>query len=367
MMMFSNLTAAFLILACLLVLPHPAQAAPQDGSELRVGVIVALTGDGAAIGTAVKNGMELAYSELPAEKRKSIRLFYEDDAMNAVRTLAAYRKLRALEKIDVVVTMSSQTSKVLASIADKEQVPQAAIASDPEISAGKKWVVNFWVTPKEEAKALVPEALRRRYRRIACIASVHPFSQSVKDAFRQENKQLAITLDEDYLPEIRDFRPFMAKLKAQKDLDAVLVLLMSGQVGVFARQVRQSGIELPLFGFELFEDPNEVKAADGALTGAWYVMAGDASSAFNEKFQQHYPDSSLFGAANGYDLIFLLSAAREHGTSAESVNFFLHNVKDFHGVLGTFSATGENSFTLPAMLKVVTHDGFAPLIEGTRD
>jgi len=37
---------------------------------------------------------------------------------------------------------------------------------------------------------------------------------------------------------------------------------------------------------------------------------------------------------------------------------FLHTVKDFNGALGTYSASGDNRFTLPAAIKVITADGF---------
>ena len=45
----------------------------------------------------------------------------------------------------------------------------------------------------------------------------------------------------------------------------------------------------------------------------------------------------------------------------EEINRFLHTVKDFTGVMGTYSATEKNNFTLPAAVKVVTRDGFKKL------
>jgi len=37
---------------------------------------------------------------------------------------------------------------------------------------------------------------------------------------------------------------------------------------------------------------------------------------------------------------------------------YLRNIKNFSGAQGTFSAVGDGTFTIAAVLKVVTKDGF---------
>lgn len=66
-------------------------------------------------------------------------------------------------------------------------------------------------------------------------------------------------------------------------------------------------------------------------------------------------------AVNCYDIARLLGhSAEKNHSSAELINY-LKTVKDFKGAGGTFSATGDNRFTLPAVVKVVTEDGFREL------
>ena len=179
---------------------------------------------------------------------------------------------------------------------------------------------------------------------------------TIKGAFdRQNDGQVKIEFDEEHNPDVRDFKPFLAKLRGRTDLDAVLVLLMvNGQCGLFAKQAREMGLKIPLFNIEGFEDAHEQALAQGALTGHWYVTNADPSGEFLAAYRRRYPQDSIFAAGNGHDAMLLLAAAAGKNLKSEALNRFLHEVRDFKGVLGTFSATEDNRFTLPAAVKEVT-------------
>lgn len=326
---------------------------------LKAGVILPLTGDAANFGLSVKNGIELALQSLPPGERERIWFIYEDDGFAPKHSVNAFRKLHQADDLDVLVNAGSQTGKALAPLAEKEKIPFLSIASDPEIVLGRSYVMNFWVTPEKEVKTVLPEAKKRGYKKIARIGTMHDFVISVNRAFDSENRgAIEIALEDEYQPEARDFRAFIAKLKATKKLDAVMAVLMPGQIGVFARQLREQGVNLPMFGFEFFEDANEVKISNGALIGAWYVNAADAAGDFNRRYLKRYPEASLFAAANGHDIVLLLAASIKTARTADDINTFLHTISDFSGAMGTYSASGENTFTLPAVIKVVANQGF---------
>jgi branched-chain amino acid transport system substrate-binding protein len=337
---------------------EPSFAAPFGTT---VGVILPLTGDGAGPGTSVRNGMLLAMRKLPPEDKQRIEFVFEDDQMIPKNTVAAYQRLHSVVGIKAVITFTSATSNALAPIAEADQIPHLAIGSDPAISCGKKYVMNFMVMPATEARILVPEALRRGYKRIARINTIQQGTYALRDAFDEVNQgRISLVLDEDYTPDNKDFRPFIIKLKSYKDIDAIFPNFLFGQVGAFAKQVREAGINLPLFGYHDFENLQELKVSQGALAGGWYANPASPSDGFVTEYQREFPDSALSFAAYGHDLVLLLAKARSAGASSEEINHFLHRLKDFSGALGVYSADGKNSFTLPAMLKIVGENGFMP-------
>jgi branched-chain amino acid transport system substrate-binding protein len=348
----------WVVLAAVALLPGGVLA---QENVIKVGAVMALTGPAANFGTGVRNGMELAYRKLSPEERARIKIYYEDDAFNPKNSITAFNRLREQYQVEIVVNTGSQTGKALAPLAE---LPLIAIASDPEVVAGKKHVVNFWVTPDEEMQALLPYMVRRGYKKAARISSIHDFPVAMKAAFDRINAgRVELLMDEEYPGEVKDFRPFITKLKSRKDVDAVVVILMPGHAGVFAKQLRQMGCALPMVGMEFFEDPEEVRVSEGALIGQRFISAADPGESFAAEYLKAYPGAALYGAPNGYDIVMLLAEALRKGKRAEELNEYLHSFKDFSGSMGTYSATGNNTFTLPAAIKVVTKEGFEQTAE----
>ena len=352
---------AVLIFIFNILLFFPLISLSQDGDikKMNVGVILPLSGEVSSLGTAFRNGMTLALEELSEDERKLINFIYEDDAFNSRNSISALKKLQSQNRIDVAISFGSGTSNALAPIVERDRVALIAIASDPKVVKDKKYVFNFWVTPEQEAEVMVPEAIRRGYKKVARICAIHDGTFSAREALDLVNEnQIQFVVDEEYPPDAKDFRTYLTKIKARKDIDAILPLLFPGQISEFTKQARSLGITLPFFSFEFFEDANEVKNANGTLEGAWYVNADDASGDFVRKFKARFPTSSMYSAANGYDTVKLLISAAKRDPSAEGVRFYLSTLSNFEGALGKYSASGDQRFTLGAAVKEITKDGF---------
>jgi branched-chain amino acid transport system substrate-binding protein len=335
---------------------------PEAKEKLKLGIIIPLSGDSVAVGEAMKNGMLLAYNKLPQSTKDKLELVFEDDRMQAASAITAFNKLVNIDQIDLLINASSGTGNALAPLADKKKLPFISISTDPRVVLNRKYVVAFWVSADAEAELAVAEAVKRGYKTIARISTMQDGFLALRDLFDQVNAgKISIPLDEEYPDKIKDFRTFITKIRNADSIDAVMVNMMPGQCGVFVKQLREMGVSAPVFGFETFEESNEVKASENTLVGAWYVNADDPKQSFIEEYEKNYPDASFWIAPNAHDAILLMGAAVGKSTNPEAINEFLHTVKDFQGVLGTFSASEDNRFTLPAAVKVVTKDGFQKL------
>ncbi len=328
----------------------------------KLGAILSLTGETANIGEACKNGIDMAVESLDADMKSSISVLYEDDELKTKNTISAFNKLATRDNIDAVLTFSSGTSKAIAPLADRRQIPLIAIASDPAVVKGSEYAFNLWVTPEEQVKHIFEEAKRRGYKKIARILATHDGTLAIRDAFdSMNNGQLEIVLDEEYPYEMKDFRPFITKLKATNGLDAVFVELFFGQTGLFAKQMRDLGADLPMFNIESFEDTKELEISDGALSGHWYVQADDPGEVFLKEYKEKYPDAMSYTAGNCHDALLLFAEAVKQKKIKAGMKDYFASVKNFKGAMGTFSATGDNRFSLPATIKVVTDSGFKKL------
>lgn len=354
------------IFACLLTLFAAASSSLASPAKFRVGAILGLSGEVAIYGRAAQNGMRMALDGLSSEDKGRLEIIYEDDGMQSPRAVSAYRKLVNHDRVNAVICWSSSSCKAIAPLAERSEIPLIAIASDAAVSKGRTYAFNFWVTPEVESELLISEAVARGYKKVAAVSTIHEGALACRDAFVNAAKgKLEIVYDENFPPDTKDFRTNISRIASAKP-DAVMLSLMPGHIGVFAKQLREAGVTAPIFGFETLEEPNEVAASAGGLIGAWFVTAATAQSGFVDEYKQKYPGESIVTANNGYDSIVLLAkASAKEGSSSEVVEY-LRQVKEFSGASGTFSATGDNRFTLPVTLKVIEANGFPEMKGGQR-
>lgn len=332
-------------------------------STFNVGAIFAMSGDGAGYGDALKNGIEMALSDLPPELKDKIKIHYEDDGLVSKNTVTAFQKLSSTVSLDAAIVFSSGTALAVVSQTERAEIPLLAIASDQQICTGKKYAFNFWVTPEQESKKLYDEAVKRGYKKMARITVTHNGTFAINKTFDAFNNkgEIQVVHDEDFPYEVKDFKPYLTKLRFEKDLDAIFINLFPGQVGAFVKQAREMKINVPVFDVELFEDHNEVKNSAGGLIGQWYVSADDGDSTFLKRYREKYPNSTSYASANGYDLVMHFKEAYLKGLKGKEVATYFRNLKDYKGALGTYSSTDDNRFTMPACVKIVKEHGFEKL------
>jgi branched-chain amino acid transport system substrate-binding protein len=349
---------SFLLLT--LLLSHPAFA---ETEKYRIAAIIPLSGQVASLGTYVRNGIELALTSLPISERERLEVVYEDDQFDPLKTVTAYRKLKASGKVDAVFVVGSAPAIALGPITEKDKTLLMAIgASDPTIAVGKNYSFIHWVTPAVLGEKLSDEMIKRNFHQIAFVVVETPGGIADVDAAIEALKKRGVSdqniYRQSFLKEVTDYRSVLTQIR-QRKTDAVVAVLFSGALASFAKQFKEMRIEAELIGMETFEDEAEVKASNGALVGTWYVNASDNTKEFVESYKKKFGEHPGWGAGNGFDSLKLFSVAvHEVGTDNDAIRDYLRAVKNYSGATGVYSASGDNRFTLPAALKRVTAKGF---------
>ena len=143
----------------------------------------------------------------------------------------------------------------------------------------------------------------------------------------------------------------IAKILRHKP-EAISIILLPGQCASFAKQLRSSGYRGEIFGFEMMSDVNEIQAAGGALDGVWYVDGHSGDEDFIAKYTKAFGSDGNYGAGNGFDMVQILAKAWAGGArTGPALADHLRELKDYQGALGTYSATGDNRFTLAAVVR----------------
>ncbi len=188
----SRLARLGLPLAVSLAISAPAFA------ELTVGVSLALTGPGSALGIPVKNGFDLWPAEIGGEKVKLIILDDTGDPSQATRNA---RKFATEESVDVMLG-STQTpgGMAIATVANETQTVHMAFAPIP--LAGDKTAWSFVVpqSVKLMADAVVKDIKAKKFKTIGLIGFSDPWGEQWHDALSKglEGSGTRIVANEKY-------------------------------------------------------------------------------------------------------------------------------------------------------------------------
>lgn len=354
----------------LLLVGLPLSLALSETKDVyRIGVILPLTGDAATMGNYLKNGIDLAYKSLAPDEQKHIQLFYEDSQLQANRAVSAYQKLRSVNRVNAIMLLGSGDGNAVAPLSEKEKVILISIgASDHNVSKGRKYAFIHWIIPEREVAAAISEMQSRGYKRWAYITQEQQGMIAVEEAFRNEMKRRGIEnlmlVDERYLPDTKDFKTFIAKAQSHR-CDVAVVCLWPGAVGAFAKQAKQMQFKADLVGIETFEDSSAVENSEGALEGQWFISSDDGIPEFISNYKAAYKEQPGWGSHMAYDSLKLLAeGVKSFGIDNDKISNFLQTLKDYKGACGTYSATGDQCFTLPVAIKIINGKDFKKLKGG---
>jgi len=335
---------------------HKEPEFEQD--KFRVGLILPLTGPAAPLGISARNAAEMAYDSLTNDAKSSIELKFEDDQADSTKTVTAFKKLTDFDKANTILTIFSNASSAASPLAEEKKIPLIALATgSPQVIKDKEYVVSLWVNEKAQADNFVAEIEKQNYKNIGLVITNHEgmlsLAEHITDQLQAKGLENTIVLREQFNPDNKDFRSFITKAKA-KDIDACLVLLMTGQPGLFAKQARELSLDIPLVGTGAFESNQEIATSSGALNNQHYISINDASPEFYSEYQKKYGSNATVTAGIAYDAIKIIAQSIEkYGNDQNKLNWYLHNLNGFNGILGIYGSNGNNGFTLTASTKII--------------
>ena len=323
-------------------------------SVIKVGVSIPFTGPQGYLGEGVRNSILLA-SEL-FDKRQRVKFLFEDDGFLPRNTLSAVSKFITADRVQALIVYGSSNALAVSDLVERERVPLVAMATAQQLVVGRQYIVRHWLSGQRETELIVREVQRRGYRRIAVATAIQDGTLQLRDLFLAR-VAAAVVYNQEFDSNEQDFRSVAADIKASAP-DAVYFLLFTPQAALLAKQLRHSGFQVEFFAAHQLEDANVIPLSDGAVVGMWYVnadtrFAGD----FYKKYRQRYGIDATNYTPNAFDIARIMI----QGSEAGDINRYMHEVQDFSGACGRYSANGRNEFDLPVALRRISSSGFEDL------
>lgn len=355
--------------------------APAFAENVKVGAILAVTGGASFLGGPEARSLEMVVEEMNAKggiNGNMIELIIKDSAGSPEKAISFAKQLIEEEKVLAIIgpSTSGETMKIK-NICQEAKTPllscgAAEVIVDPVAS-------YVFKTPQKDsfaAKKIFMEMNKLGISKIAVLAGNTGFGQAGKEQLLAIAPEFGIEVVEVevYDKKSNDLSAVVAKIKANKDVQAVVNWSIVPAQAIVAKNMRQAGWDVPLFQSHGFGNLKYVQAAGAAAEGiifpAGRLLIADSLADDNPQkallmeYKKNYEakfnePASTFGG-HGYDAITILAAAvAEAGNDREKVRDAIENLKGFAGTGGVFnfSAEDHNGLDIDAFQMMTVKDG----------
>lgn len=348
-------------------------SASTGKKELKIGVIVPLTGPRADAGEYTQNAIKLAKEDIEKVSEGNIEpnFILEDSKYEAPVAVSAAQKLISIDKVKYIIGPFG-SSEVLAvgPIAEKEKVLLLATAAQTEeISSLGDYVFRLIHNTKQEAPIFakfVSEHMKGETLPFLVLntAVSDPYIKSFTPNFEVSGKKIGLI--EKYDAKETDFKTHLLKIKASNPADIFLVAVPKG-AGMILKQARALGMTSQFYNIGV-EGPDLVKEAGKYADGLYYSYSYDSTSNepavsdFYNRYKTRFGTEPDAIAANAYDAAMLIyKCVMKDGESSDAVKRCLYQTKEYRGAGGTFSFDENGDVIKPIFTKTIKDGKFVKL------
>ncbi|GEP02098.1 penicillin-binding protein activator [Methylobacterium oxalidis] len=325
----------------------PAVATPGriGTGTVKVALVVPLTGQGAALGAAMRNAAELAMEEF---QQPDLQILVRDDRGTPDGAREAAQGAIGEGAELVLGPLFAANVQAAAGPARAAGKPVIAFSTDATVAAKGVYLLSF--LPQSEVDRVVEEAVAAGKRSFAAMIPENSYGNAVEAQFREAvaRKGARLAAIERYAPGAPE--PAIQRLAGvitgpAVQADALFLPETPDGLAAVAPALTKAGFSpgrvRPL-GTAVWNEPRVF--ALPALQGAWFASADRAGfGGFAGRYQARYGSSPPRVASLAYDSVSLTAAlSRQYGSQrfAEST---LTNGAGFSGVDGTFRFRPEGT------------------------
>jgi branched-chain amino acid transport system substrate-binding protein len=351
-----KLIQAVLFAVLSLFLASIAAATPK---ELKVGVILPLSGPGAVFGEAARNALSLASEEINNEGAVKVKLLVEDSKTEGRLGVSAYHRLTAVEKVDAVVgdlwdftvipliPLSASSKTLTISPLMMDFSPEHISKSDYFWTLGSK--VGSLRAPLERFLDLHPEQ-----KRIGIFCWENPWGlahlEMWREVARARGREVVIeACDGDFASDLRAVTRRMVAQKSELMIAATII-------STFAKRVSELKSTAPVLTTSDIRDSLRDSAFDKKLLEGYYFTDWKEPEEFSKRYHKRFGTPPVHEASKSYYALISIRDAALAKREGESLSDAIRRVvvKKEDGTTIDFSKRPYPNESPATLFKVVS-------------
>ncbi len=358
-----------LVWFCLVFFVVLSFGAVAFSDEIKVGVVLPLTGEGQEDGMLSLWGVQLANEQHIKVKDKVILLEVKDDNTNPQKSGEAVRELAKEGVIACIGWPWSGLALGAAPVAEELKVPMVCTwATNPKVTEGKKYVSRTAFIDTFGGKIIATFLVKEKgLKNIAIIQDTkQPYSTGLAEITKKEieamgSKAKIFSVETGIAPE--KMEKVIEEVVALKP-DGVVFTVYAAELGMAIKMLKDKGCNAVMIAGDTGGAPSLPQRSEGAINGMYFYDHFHPDGAqtkmakeFVKLFQQKYGRLPYAAAAVAYDAYLIVYNAIKNCVedgkplTRDNVNYYIRHTKDLEGVSGVITIDPETGNpTKPAFL-----------------
>jgi len=294
---------------------------PKPKPTVKVGVLMAFTGGSSSMGYGTMKGIQLAKKHLGAS---DIEIIQADSQCDPNVARDAVKKLIDQQVIAIIGDGCSSASVAVLPTANNAKTPMVSpSASSTSLSIPNDYFFRV-VPPDSFQAAFMAEAIHGKgIQKVAVFYTNEPYGSNMNKAFQEKFESLGGKVVATSYAEPDDIA-LMNQIQELKDANPEAIFIAPNSVvsATAAIQIaRQTDIEVPLYGADIFYDQTVISNAPSASAGLTITSFPTGSATFKQMLQSEYKVvEQLYAAPQAYDAFeAVYRAIRQGAATGEQV------------------------------------------------
>ncbi len=345
--------------------------------EVKIGVVLPLTGNIAAFGQTSKAGLDIAAAQNnKLSNGDTVKLVVVDDRGDKVEAATAVKRLLDKDKVSVILgEVASSNSMAMAPVAEKAKTPMLTHAStNPRVTKGKKYVTRACFIDPFQGAVMAKYALNQGLKTAVVVTDAkQDYSVGLSKAFKKAYTAGGGKILKTILINSGD-KDFNAQVAALKQANPAIVAFTGyyPEAALMLKQARDMGVKTPFIGADGTGFPQLVKIAGKAAEGFMYTdhfneaaVSSPEAKAYVAAYHKKYKkpaDSMGALAADGYGMIIQAMnnciKAGKASDDKECINKNLRNTKGYKGITGVITIDKDGNAVKSAVINEVKDGKF---------
>ncbi len=345
--------------------------------EVKVGVVLPLTGPIAAFGQTSNDGLQIAYEQNNKLKNgDTVKLIVLDDRGDKVEAATAVKRLLDKDGVTVILgEVASGNSMAMAPVAERAKTPMITHAStNPRVTKGKKYVTRACFIDPFQGAVMAKYALDNGMKTAVVVTDAkQDYSVGLAKAFKKAYTKGGGKILKTVLINSGD-KDFNAQVSTIKAANPSIIAFTGyyPEAALLVKQARAMGVNVPFIGADGVGFPELVKIGGKAAEGFMYTdhfneaaASSPEAKAYVEAYHKKYnktADSMGALAADAYGMILsAMNKCIDEGKASddkECINQNLRNTKGYKGITGVINIDKNGNAVKSAVINEVKDGKF---------